>query len=412
MNGDKMICLKLENETVLRFDFQRNYYEVLRPELLPFTLRDSLADTTHNSDIDVWFRNKELMASFFMNRSLSVKRENAKYIMNQMGIAQGNDFESRLGALLKCRAMSAADSYWITENESEDWNAVNLLSGDLNETLQQIALFGSSVKIAGKIQTPELTGQGAYAKAWYKENGSLYLYKANSNGGNECEREVLASTVLDCFNIPHVQYELAKKEGRTVCKCRNMNLENSSIVDSIEIDMWASRTNRDYFAVAKEIDSELFYKTIVVDYLISNSDRHGANWGFFMNNQTGEIICAHPLFDHNNAFDKHFMEASDGGFCQLSPGKSQKEAALYAIKRCDFRCIKPVSKSLFFDRKLYESFMSRAVELGLYKEQKLSLAGKLFSRNSERFVPVELKADNTLEYWNRVREKLKKNAPK
>lgn len=401
-----MFCLKLEDETVLRFDFEKNYYEVLHPELLPLTLRDALSDTTKVSDLNVWFRNKELMSSFFLNRSISVKRENAKYIMNQMGIAQGNDFESRFKAMVKCRAMSAADSYWLTENEDEKWNDANLLSGDLNGALQQIALFGSSVKIAGRIQTPELTGQGAYAKAWYKENGSLYLYKANSKDGNECEREVLASDILDCFNVPHVKYELTQKEGRTVCKCRNMNLENSSIVDSIELDIWCARKKIDFLEKARKIDSEMLYKTIVADYLISNSDRHGANWGFYMNNQTGKIICAHPLFDHNNAFDKNFMEDENGGICQLSHGKSQREAALYAIKRCDFRCTKPVSKSMFFDEEMYESFMERAVELGLYREQKISLADKIFSKGKERFVPIELKNDNTQEYWDKVRENL------
>lgn len=404
-----MIFLKLEDEIVLKFDFSKNYYELCRPELLPWTLRDSLADTTHNSDINVLFKNKDLMASFFTNRSLSVKRENAKYIMNQIGIKQGNDFESRFSAMKKCKALSAADSYWITDNENEKWKDVNLLSGSLNEALQQISLFGSSVRITGKLHTPELTGQGAYAKAWYNENGKMYLYKANSKGGNECEREVLASNVIDCFNVPHVRYELSQKEGRTVCKCQNMNLDNSSLVDAVELDIWASRRNLDSLSIARKIDSEMFYKTIVVDYLISNSDRHETNWGFYMNNQTGKIIGHHPLFDHNNAFDESFMRDKDGGACQLIPGKSQREAALYAIKKCDFRCTKPVKKAIFIDEETYESFMKRAVELGLYKEQKITLFDKVFAKGKEMFVPVEIKEDNSNEYWSRIKSSLFRN---
>ncbi len=401
-----MIYLKLEDINVLKFDFSKNYYEIFYPELLPFTLRDRLKDTRDVSDVNVWFDNKELMASFFTNRSISVRRENAKYIMNQLGIKQGNDFESRFKAMVECKALSAADSYWITENEKDKWNEVNLFSSPLNESLQQIGLFGSSIKIKGKIQTPELTGQGAYAKAWYCENGKLHLYKANSSGGNECEREVLASNILDCFNVPHVKYELTQKEGLTVCKCENMNLKNTSLVDSVEADIWANRNGLNLTDLAKKIDSELFYKTIVVDYLISNSDRHGGNWGFYMNNQNGKLIAMHPLFDHNNAFDKNFMQSEDGGICQLLPGKSQKEAALYAIKRCDFRCIKSVEKSMFFDELMYESFMSRAVELGLYQKQKISFRDKIFSRKKEPFIPVELKDDNTAEYWKNINSKL------
>ncbi len=401
-----MIYLRLEDINVLKFDFSKNYYEIFYPELLPLSLRDRLKDTRDVSDVDVWFDNKELMASFFTNRSINVRRENAKYIMNQLGIKQGNDFASRFKAMIECKALSAADSYWITENENDKWNEVNLLSSPLNESLQQIGLFGSSVKIKGKIQTPELTGQGAYAKAWYCEDGKLYLYKANSPGGNESEREVLASDILDCFNVPHVKYELTKKEGLVVCRCENMNLKNTSLVDSVEADIWAGRNGMNLTELAKKIDSELFYKTIVVDYLISNSDRHGGNWGFYMNNQNGKLIEMHPLFDHNNAFDKNFMHAEDGGICQLLPGKSQKEAALYAIKRCDFRCVKPVEKSMFFDEAMYESFMSRAVEIGLYQKQKITFTDKIFSKKKEPFIPVELKDDNTAEYWKNINSKL------
>ena len=401
-----MIYLKLEVTNVMCFDFSKNYYEIFHPELLPFTLRDRIKDTRGISDINVWFDNKELMVSFFTNRSISVRRENAKYIMNQLGIKQGNDFESRFKAMVECKALSAADSYWITENEKDKWNEVNLLSRPLNESLQQVGLFGSPIKIKGKIQTPELTGQGAYAKAWYSENGKLYLYKANSPGGNECEREVLASNILDCFNIPHVKYELTLKEGLTVCKCENMNLKNTSLVDSVEADIWANRNGIKLTELAKKIDSELFYKTIVVDYLISNSDRHGGNWGFYMNNQTGKLVAMHPLFDHNNAFDKNFMNSKDGGICQLLPGKSQKDAAFYAIKRCDFRCIKPIEKSMFFDETMYESFMRRAVELGLYQKQKITFVDKIFSKKKELYIPVEIKNDNSGDYWRNINLKL------
>ncbi|AEE17392.1 HipA family kinase [Treponema brennaborense] len=401
-----MTFMKLEDITVLKFDLNEKHYEILRPDLLPLTLRGSLVDTTRTVKADmssIWFNNQELISTFFYNRSLSVKRENAKYIMNQLHIRQNNDFESRYKAMMLCKALSVADNYWITDSETESWADVNLQDNPLHETLQQIALFGKSLPITGKIRSPEVTGQGAYAKAWYRENGSLYLYKADSPGGNECRREVLASDILDCFNVPHVKYTLGKKEDRVVCACQNMNFDNTSIVDSIELDIWASRNGKDFFSEAKRIDSEMFYKTIVADYLIANSDRHGGNWGFYMNNQMGSLVCMHPLFDHNNAFDEAFMKDPDGGICQLLPGKTQREAALYAISRCDFRCIKPVSRKLFFDEKMYITFMARACELGLYKQQRLSVFDRMFSSGKEAYVPVEIKEDNTVDFWSKAK---------
>lgn len=407
-----MTYLKLEDTTVLKFDFEKRYYEILKPELLPFSMRGRISDTTKANSEDlpeIWFNNQDVISKFFYNRSLSVNRENAKYIMNQLGIKQNNDFESRYKAMMLCKGLSVADSYWITDKDDEKWKDVCLKNNPLHETLQQIALFGRSLTITGELRTPEITGQGAYAKAWYRENDRLFLYKANSNGGNESEREVLASNILDCFNVPHVKYELTKKDNVTVCKCENMNFENSSLVDSIEFDTWVSKKGLNFYDEAKRIDSEMFYKTVVVDYLISNSDRHGGNWGFYMNNKTGKIICMHPLFDHNNAFDSSFMRDKNGGICQLIPGKSQKEAALYAIKHCDFRSIKPVTKEMFFDNAMYLSFMDRACELGLYQKQKLNVFDKLFSPEKQNFVPKKIQPDNTCLYWEKVKEGLSKD---
>ncbi|MCR4714285.1 MAG: hypothetical protein K5751_07890 [Treponemataceae bacterium] len=409
-----MTYLKLENKTVLKFEISNRHYEITAPELLPFPLRDTITDTTKEKKEDmseIWFRNQEALSNFFYNRSLSVKRENAKYIMNQLGIKQNNDFESRYKAMMLCKALSVADNYWITDDESESWEDVNLASNPLHETLQQIALFGRSLTIEGKLHTPEITGQGAYAKAWYREDGKLFLYKANSLGGNESEREVLASRVLDCFNVPHVKYDLTEKEGRTVCRCENMNFLNTSIVDSIEYDIWCSRKGLDYFEEAKKIDSEMFYKTIVVDYLIANSDRHGGNWGFYMNNQTGKLVCMHPLFDHNNAFDEAFMKDPEGGICQLIPGKTQRQAALYAVKQCDFRCTKMIKKDIFIDELTYSTFMKRACELGLYQKQELSIFDKLCRPEKQPYMPNEIKTDNTYEYWEKARKGLAPESP-
>ena len=109
----------------------------------------------------------------------------------------------------------------------------------------------------------------------------------------------------------------------------------------------------------KKLDSENFYKTIIVDYLIPNSDRHGQNWGFFMDNTSGRLLGLHPLFDHNNAFDPGDMESPYGGDSLMMLGKTEKEAALYAIKHCGFKVIEYVDKSDFSNTDAYLSFIHR-----------------------------------------------------
>jgi hypothetical protein len=120
---------------------------------------------------------------------------------------------------------------------------------------------------------------------------------------------------------------------------------------------------------ALSIDSEMIYKTCIVDYLISNPDRHRKNWGFYRDNGTGALCACHPLFDHNRAFDADDMAAEDGGESLIFCGMSKKEAALDAMKKCDFKTVKPVTRDLFLDGEMYDSFMRRACELGLYRKQ-------------------------------------------
>ena len=396
--------LKLQDNILMAYDRENADYKVYENELLPFTLRDSIKDTSDMSDAEKYkasIKNSEQINKFFSERSLSINRENAKFILNELGISQKNDSETKENMMLLCKALSVADDYWITKDKEEKWSDVNVRENPLHETLAQIALFGKSLSVTGKIRTPELTGLGAYAKAWFRENKELFLYKAGTNGGNEAEREAMTSTILNCFNVPQVEYELTQKEEKIVTKCKQMNNSMYSIADAGDVSSWCNKNNKDFLSFTKQIDSEVFYKTIVADYLCANRDRHDGNWGFYMNNMTGELICLHPLFDHNNCFDEDFMKDENGGTCQLLPGKNQKEAALYAIKHCDFRCIKPVTKDMFIDENMYKTFMNRAEELGLYRSQKLSFFDKL-TGIKEPFVPVEIKKDNRKEYWDRL----------
>lgn len=112
--------LKLEDKPVLKFNIDQRVYEIQNSALLPFSLRNNIVDTrslTNKSEhekFNILFHNQESLAYFFYNRSLSVKRENAKYIMNQLHIKQNNDFETRYKAMILCKALSVSDSYWLT----------------------------------------------------------------------------------------------------------------------------------------------------------------------------------------------------------------------------------------------------------------------------------------------------------
>lgn len=390
--------LRLQDKDVLHYS-ENGTMIIDNENLLPFIIRGAVKNCTENGERSIQRTNDSAIVNFFTNRSLSVKKENAKYILNALNIPQSNDFDTKCKIMILCKGLSAADDYWITNNPDEKWKDVNLRENPLHETIAQISLYGKSLSITGEIRTPELTGQGAYAKAWERVDGKLFLYKAG-NGHQESEIEVSVSNILDCTNVPHVQYDLEKKENIICCKCEAMNDDKYSRVDAMEVYSYCNRNGINFQDFVKSIDENLFYQTIIVDYLVSNRDRHLGNWGFYMDNNTGEIVGMHPLYDHNNAFDLKFMEDPMGGDCQLIENKKLKEAAAYAINHCDFRFIKDIKKEMFINDKHYLSFMDKASSLGLAHKIKPTFLQRIGFEKFSEYNISEIKANNVDRYWD------------
>lgn len=118
---------------------------------------------------------------------------------------------------------------------------------------------------------------------------------------------------------------------------------------------------KNYLQELLNIDAENTYRMFIVDYLISNPDRHSLNWGLFYNCDTMQILGLHPLFDHNNAFDTGVMQRVDGGNSHFYSNKTMLDVARMAKNRCNFRC--NVKRRDFMYREHYKSFLSRIKHL-------------------------------------------------
>lgn len=361
-----MSFIKLQDKTILEFDLNTGNVKIRENNLLPIPLRDALVENVLGNDPRSFLKNYRAITSFFRNRCLSIKRENAKKILNALNISQRDDDETIIKIMVMCKGLSVTDDYWLTNNKDEPWESVNLRQNPLHEVLAQIALHGNTPPtITGKLHTPELTGQGAYAKAWRREKDGLFLYKASTSSGMESEVEVECSRILDYTNVPHLQYTLAEEDGKRVSICKSMCDDEKGIVSAEDVFAWCNRKGKDFDTFVKELDAENFYKTIIVDYLIANPDRHGQNWGFYMDNHTGKLIGLHPLFDHNNAFDEQEMQDKHGGMSLMIQGKSKWDAAKFAMKRCDFQIDRCIPKDIFLTEEHFRFFAHRAYTLGI-----------------------------------------------
>lgn len=373
--SDNMI-LMLKDTPIMEINFSEGLYNVLDEFHLPFQLKGRIRQYVYNPNMSNQYNitqgivagnnNYNAVIAFLAGRVLSIDRANAKKILSVLGLEQAQDPIYRAKIAISCRAVSLQDNYWVKlKNDKVGWCNVDIHTNRLSNIVAQIALHGSSLILQGKVNTPELTTYGAYAKCWKREDSELYMYKAGFNGNSESKVEVEVSNILDKCNVTHLKYEDGMSDGLYCCKCKCMTRGNICMLSGLDFISYCNVVNLDFRKEALAIDGDSMYKMFIVDYLISNPDRHGQNWGFFYDCSSMSILGCHPLYDHNNAFDRGRMQDPTGGGSLFYDGKTLRDVALSAIKRTDFYFTSKITRDDFIVEYHYKSFMERAKVLGL-----------------------------------------------
>lgn len=371
----KDMLLMFEDTAVMRINFDENVYSVINTRYLPYGLRGKLRNIQEVRDGATKYEQNKRIADILVNynavidwlssRTLLLSRANAKWLYNALHIEQKTDKSTGLKIAIMCRDVSVLDKYWVKiDGDPITWNKVDINRNPLNEVIAQIALHGKSLTIQGSLVSPEFTTNGAYAKAWRRHpDGNLWLYKLGHNGNTESRIEVMVSNILDKCNVDHVHYEAGEDEGKYVCMCPCISSDRYSIIPASDYYSYCNVNGLSFDKEILRLGADDWYKMHIVDYLISNRDRHLQNWGFFMDNQTMEVVSLHPLFDHNNAFDVQWMQNKDQDY--LCTNKTIRESALFAIKHTDFHFTAPITRDDFITERQYKSFMDRSEELGI-----------------------------------------------
>lgn len=329
--------LMLKDIPVIRFDLKKEKYTILRPHLLPHILRKLPADAPPA-------RMMNAIRDFISGRVMQLLRSNAKALYSLVGNDQSQTTDNFIRISLLCHSVSVNDSYWIRTREPPfEWNNINIRRNPLNDVFTTAALQGTYPPMKGPVITPELTTDGTAAKGWKRENGKLWLYKK----GNLASIEVLVSNLLDHFNVEHVKYyDAVDTDGAYCCKCCCLSDDKIHIVSAADIS----------------VEQDPDYKMWIVDYLISNVDRHNRNYGYYVDVDTTQVLRPHPLFDHDHAFGKIAMFAKNVPY-KACPPATMQEAAHEALKYADLYYTKDFSREEFQTDMQYRSFMSRLIEL-------------------------------------------------
>ena len=244
-------------------------------------------------------------------RQIAKHRSSIEKLMRELGLTTRHDF---IGMI---RCLSLTDTFWMKrEDEPLKWADVSLYRNPFDDVIARIAFDGTGMYGRQNSPTsPEFATSGSFAKCWIREGERISLLKRGSTGfanaGFEPYSEVLASDLLQAAKIDHVPYTLMKFHGKLACKCPIFTSEERGFVSAYRFFSRNFDVDDMLEFSAAHCAEESFREMIVIDAVMANVDRHSGNYGFLVDNATGEVLRMAPLFDHNMACLPLMMERDD-----------------------------------------------------------------------------------------------------
>ena len=344
---------------------------IYRPSLMPYNL---YLEKTVDNDIDTMINNLSNFYYWCSSRILTLDRKYAKEILNSIGFSQAITDKERAQVAMKYHAISLNDVYWIkpTDNSGiEDdefgkekiyFENINLYNNPLSNAFVDVSLRGKQITAQNKslLKKADAAGDlatvGVAPKAWIRKDETFYLMKDGDE--KEVEAEILASKIIDCFNVDHVQYTLGEYDNQKVSICKIITSLDYSIVPMEYVEIYAVNKNKDKFDYINKLDRYSYCMMNIIDYLIGNTDRHWGNWGFEIDNQNNKPGLLYSLMDFNKAFNSY--EDLEGAACLTTRERqSQKEAAIAAVKEVGLNQIAEINPEIFKNKEHRKIFFER-----------------------------------------------------
>ncbi len=250
------------------------------------------------------------LVDFWINdRTIPANRKNLK---NYLG-----NSANRLAWMLDNHACSLDDCYWIkSKDEHMTWDDVKLYGYEQIDILTQERLAEKAHYKSGANSTLG----GELDKYWFcdttKNDKTLYICKRTSPADDILSiREIIASHIYDSINYEnHCKYEYVYNKSKQIvgCYCKAFTNETLELVTAYDLLEEYNFTQQDdlYSIVVDlaakygmEIDKTREYLDIqtMVDYLITNRDRHQGNIGFLRDPDSLQIIRSAPVYDSGSS---------------------------------------------------------------------------------------------------------------
>lgn len=279
------------------------------------------------------------------SRVLTLDRQYAKEILNSIGATQSTTDKDRAEIALSYHCLSLADIFWVKyKDEKIEFDSINLYQNHLKKSFIDVSLRGKQMTIQNSyLIADDMSTNGCFPKAWIREDDGFSLLK---DGGIEfVENEILASRICQCFDCNQVIYNEYTFDGQKVSESKIITSLEYGTVSKRAFEVYAQNKGIDHMEYILKLDAHGYYMMNILDYLIGNTDRHWENWGLLIDNKTNKPVRLYDLMDFNKAFSEYDTEDGTGSLTER--GKSQKEAAITAVKQIGLNQIKEINPKWF-----------------------------------------------------------------
>lgn len=319
---------------------------ILVPSFMPWNLYLEETD-----ELDGRVNNVTNFYYWCATRVLTLDRKYAKQILSSMGMSQATTDKERAQIALSYHCLTLTDIYWVrTADESVSFAQINLYENHLQNAFVDVSLRGRQMTVGNvHLLADDASTSGCFPKAWIREKDGFYLLKDGDE--RAVQNELLASRICQCFRCNQIVYEPCEYDGLQVTRSRLMTGMEYSIVSREAFEIYAVNHDINPMEYILDLDAYSFYMMNILDYLVGNTDRHWGNWGFLVDNQTGQVLRLHDLMDFNQSFREYDM--LEGAGCQTVSNRkiSQREAAVEAVQKVGLNQIAEVKEEWFEDRK-------------------------------------------------------------
>ena len=349
-----MIIMHDETETAILN--KNGGCRIMHPEWLPYDLY--LEETS--DDIDTMVQNLGNFYHWCATRMIHLDRAYIKEILNSIGATQQTTDRDRADIALSYHCLSLIDVFW-TKEDSEDvtFEDINLYDHSLSNAFTDLSLRGRPMTVENRhLIADNLNTPGMFPKAWIRREGDFYLLK---DGDREAvDRELLASRIASCFDVPQVIYSEDQYEDTKVSRSKIITSKKYSIATMEAFQIYAVNHEFKWLDAVLETDARGFYMMNIIDYLVGNTDRHWGNWGWLIDNESGERLRLHELMDFNQAFQSY--DTIEGAVCQPLRPMTQQAAALDAVSHIGFQTIRDFDDAGFDGHEDWKEMFYRRVE--------------------------------------------------